>query len=59
MPLFSKGQCGLFRAQNNGQSTDNVWPEWGLDLLKPSLASHVDWSCTLSLLKKMTKFPQL
>jgi len=41
----SKEVSTQLRAQNNGQSTDNVWPEWSLDQPKTSPTSHVDWSC--------------
>ena len=30
------------RAQNNGWSTDNVWPDWGFDRSNVLLAGHVD-----------------
>ena len=32
------------RAENNGQSTDNVQPDRGLDRSNSQLASHFDWS---------------
>ena len=31
------------RAANNGRSTDNVWPDRGLDRSNSSLAGHFDW----------------
>ena len=31
-----------YRAQNNGQSTDNVRPNWGFDQSNVHLAGHVD-----------------
>ena len=30
------------RAQNNGQSKDNVWPEWCLDHRRPKLSMAVE-----------------
>lgn len=42
----------MCRAQNNGQSTDNVRPERQLDQARTSLAGYVDWSQTLLFLNK-------
>ena len=42
------------RAQNNGQSTDNVRPEWCLDWPKAPLAGHVDSEITQTPILEQT-----
>ena len=39
-----KSKTSMYRAQNNGRSTDNVWPDRGLDRSNSHLAGHFDRS---------------
>ena len=43
-PFTPEPPVRIHRAQNNGRSTDNVWPDRGLDQSNSRLAGHFDWS---------------
>ena len=42
----------MYRAQNNGRSTDNVRTDWEVDQSTFRLAGHVDWSQSIVLKMK-------
>lgn len=50
--FFQVGEVWPVSAENNGWSTDSVWPDLQLDRPKTSLTGQVDWSQLLSFLTK-------